>query len=32
MGGTFDFVADDSTLAVLGAFTASACASDATGK
>ena len=32
MGGTFGFAADDSSLAVLGAFTACACASDATGK
>ncbi len=32
MGGTFGFAADDSSLAVLGAFTACACASDAAGK
>ena len=31
MGGTFGFAADDSSLAVLGAFTACACALDATG-
>ena len=32
MGGTFGFAADDSSLAVLGAFTACACASGATKK
>ena len=32
MGGTFGFAADDSSLAVLGAFTACRCASEATGK
>ena len=32
VGGTFGFAADDSSLAVLGAFTACRCASEATGK
>ena len=32
MGGTFGFAADDSSLAVLGAFTACACASEAPGE
>ena len=32
MGGTFGFAADDSSLAVLGAFTACACAAEATRK
>ena len=32
MGRTFGFAADDSSLSVLGAFTACACASGATGK
>ena len=32
IGGTFGFATDASTLAVLGAFTACACASEATGK
>ena len=32
MGGTFGFAADDSSLSVLGAFTACACASEATGR
>ena len=32
MGGTFGFAADDSSLAVLGAFTACACTSGAPGE
>ena len=32
MGGTFGFAADDSSLSVLGAFTACACASEAPGE